>query len=45
MNCPKCQVNVETDEHTCPFREDVDNDSETLCNCCSQCEHECMMDI
>jgi len=31
--------------HTCPYREDVNNDSETLCTCCPDCKHECAMDI
>ena len=31
--------------HTCPYREDVHGDNESLCNCCEQCQHECAMDI
>ncbi len=35
-----------TDElHTCPFREDINNDSETLCNCCEACTQECSDEI
>lgn len=32
-------------EHTCPYASDVNNDSDTLCNCCEKCESECAMDI
>lgn len=31
--------------HICPYRDDVNGDSETLCNCCEDCTHECAMDI
>ncbi len=31
--------------HPCPFREDMNNDAETLCECCENCAHECAMDI
>lgn len=42
----KCRCG-ETSErlHTCPFAEEINGDSETLCNCCSECEHQCAMDI
>ena len=39
-----CGNNVES-LHTCPYREEINGDSETLCNCCSDCEHTCAMDI
>lgn len=32
-------------EHCCPYKEDIHGDSETLCNCCSECQHQCAMDI
>lgn len=31
--------------HTCPFKEEIYGDAETLCNCCEGCEHECAMDV
>lgn len=31
--------------HTCPYDEDVNNDSVTMCNCCKECRDECAMDI
>lgn len=42
-NC-KCG-NPAEDLHTCPYSEDIYGDSETLCNCCDDCEHNCLMDI
>lgn len=45
----KCQsCGKEFDElplHTCPFAEEIHNDSEKMCNCCERCTHECAMDI
>jgi hypothetical protein len=43
-DCEKCAENLE-DEHTCPFAEEINDDSETLCNCCDDCTHECGMSI
>lgn len=31
--------------HSCPFKEEINDDSETLCNCCNDCRHECAMDV
>jgi hypothetical protein len=31
--------------HTCPFAEEINNDSESLCNCCDDCTHECAQNI
>lgn len=31
--------------HTCPYSEDIHNDSETLCQCCEECTYQCAMDI
>lgn len=35
----------EHDGHTCPFAEDVNDDSETKYYCCPHCERECGMGI
>lgn len=32
-------------EHTCPYQEDINNDSESTCNCCDYCTYQCAMDI
>lgn len=39
-----CQNPAEED-HTCPYAEEINEDYESLCNCCSDCAHECAMDI
>lgn len=31
--------------HTCPYAEEIGNDSETLCNCCDYCSYQCAMDV
>lgn len=31
--------------HSCPFREEIGGDAETLCNCCEGCTKECAYDI
>ncbi len=31
--------------HTCPYQEDIKGDSETVCNCCDECEQNCMAEI
>jgi hypothetical protein len=33
------------DLHTCPYKEDIHGDSESQCNCCSDCANECCMNI
>lgn len=43
--CQGCGVNKAEPMHTCPFSEDINDDYETLCNCCDECRHECCMDI
>lgn len=45
IKCSRCNKNDAAELHTCPFAEDVNNDTETLCDCCEECTHECEMDI
>jgi hypothetical protein len=45
IKCSKCRVNNQQPSHSCPFAEEINNDSSSLCDCCSDCEHECYMDI
>jgi hypothetical protein len=41
-----CRCGKPGDElHPCPFAADIHNDSETLCNCCHECERNCADDI
>lgn len=43
--CSKCEVNDAQLEHTCPYSEEINDDSDSLCDCCSDCEYQCCMDI
>lgn len=45
IKCSICKTNRAQDEHTCPYAEDINDDGETLCDCCSSCEENCRMDI
>lgn len=38
-------IHAAEEPHTCPYREDIHNDSETLCNCCEDCTQSCAEDI
>jgi len=41
----KCRKNPAAEPHTCPYAEEINGDSETLCTCCEDCQYECAMDI
>jgi hypothetical protein len=43
--CQICNNNTGEELHTCPYSEDIHDDSESLCNCCGDCEYQCAMDI
>lgn len=43
--CSRCNNNDAQQEHTCPYAEEINGDCEGLCDCCTDCEHECYMDI
>lgn len=46
VKCCRCGVNPATESpHTCPYQADVNNNDEPHCDCCSDCQHECRMDI
>ena len=46
VKCRSCGLMAGTDElHSCPFAEEIHDNSDESCNCCSACEHECAMDI
>jgi len=36
---------IEIEPHTCPYKVDVGNNSETLCRCCSVCRKNCADEI
>ena len=39
------QVNDSKKLHTCPYREEIHNDYESLCDCDEEQQHQCAMDI
>jgi hypothetical protein len=39
-----CQ-NPAAELHVCPYQSEINDDNETLCNCCSECERDCSDDI
>jgi len=41
----KCGINHKTDWHSCPYDEDMNGNYEKNCRCCSDCTHNCAMDI
>lgn len=43
--CPKCGRNLAAKPHTCPYEEDINDDHETKCNCCPECEQNCIDEI
>jgi hypothetical protein len=43
--CDKCKANDALDPHTCPYAEEINDDSRTLCNCCDDCTSECADDV
>lgn len=45
MKCSNCGAEWDGEKHTCPYAEDIHNDSDTMCDCCPSCEHNCAMDI
>jgi hypothetical protein len=43
--CNSCGENPATGLHSCPYSEEINNDYETLCNCCSDCAQSCTDEI
>lgn len=41
----RCTCDEHTDEHPCPYAEDVDDDGEFTCTCCDACTDACAQDI
>ena len=39
------QVQDSKELHTCPYREEIHGDYETLCDCDEEQQHQCAMDI
>jgi len=41
----KCGVVPAPDDHSCPYKAEINDDATTLCNCCAACERECADDV
>ncbi|KKL13825.1 hypothetical protein LCGC14_2521930 [marine sediment metagenome] len=41
---PKCGTEA-IELHPCPYQEEINDDSETLCRCCGRCKGDCTGDI
>lgn len=41
----RCDEEAADIPHICPYAQEINDDSDTLCRCCPDCEHECCMDI
>ena len=39
--CERCHKGAAQSMHTCPYQEEINGDSDTLCDCCEDCEAEC----
>lgn len=39
--CDSCGKNEASEPHACPFREIINNDDGTMCNCCDSCCDDC----
>lgn len=46
MEFERCKNNNGTEQlHSCPYSRDINDDDSECCNCCSECEYQCCMDI
>lgn len=43
--CSHCKRNDAQEEHTCPYQSEINDDNESLCDCCDECTDNCLMDI
>ena len=43
--CGACGVNQAREPHVCPYQSDINDDDETLCDCCDDCTAECAYDV
>ncbi len=41
----KCGKNPKSEPHTCPYKKEIGDDYESLCECCPECEQECKDEI
>jgi len=47
LDCTCNEVDDHTEDvyHICPYKEDIDGDSKTLCSCCEYCTQQCADDV
>ena len=45
LKCPLCGVGEAQSPHPCPYKCEINDDADTLCECCEACEQECTDDI
>lgn len=43
--CKSCEVREAQPLHTCPYKEEINDDTTSLCGCCEDCKQECCWDI
>lgn len=43
--CETCEQKPGTEPHPCPYRSEIYEDEETLCNCCDECRSNCCDDV
>jgi hypothetical protein len=43
--CPKCEKGEAILDHTCPYAEEINEDCESVCDCCEDCIRNCANDI
>ena len=43
--CEKCENNSSNGLKNCPYKVEINDDRETLCNCCSDCSRQCAEDV
>jgi hypothetical protein len=43
--CSRCHDEPARDPHLCPFAQDINDDQETMCDCCEVCTQNCSDDI
>lgn len=41
----RCGQPGSTELHSCPYNREINDDPDTLCNCCPDCEGKCRDDI
>jgi hypothetical protein len=39
--CPSCGKKEKAEPHPCPYRQEICDDSETMCECCEECIQVC----